>query len=740
MKNILLFFIICISANALAGERPPLKSIVVKKVNEQIKIDGILDEDLWSRISPGTDFWQYFPSDSSLAKSQTEIYMAYDDQNLYVGIKCYSLGNKWIVNSLKRDFRAGGNDNITLVFDTFGDKTNGIFFGINPEGVIREGVITNGGNGFRDFSESWDNKWNGAAHKYEDVYTAELEIPFSTLRYDAKNQKWGFLAYRFDTQGNEQSVWNNIPLNQTLFSMAYAGDMIWEEGVPPSGNNVSLIPYSIGGVAKDYESATDATSDFDIGGDAKIAVTSGLNLDVTANPDFSQVEVDRQITNLSRFEIFFPERRQFFLENADLFGDFGTNDINPFFSRRIGVGIDQTTGTNVQNRIIGGARLSGKIDKNTRVGLLNMQTAENMERGLPSINYTVGVLQRKVLSRSNFGLIAVNKQSFGDNLSELGLNSYNRVFGGDFNYSSADNTWSGKTFLHHSVTSSGEGGKSVHGAIMQYSKRAFGATWSHDFVQDGYNAEVGFIRRSNYWRINPGFEFRFYPQTDFVNDVAAGIDAEIYWQPGFGKTDHQISAKIDGQLTDGSRYSFSVSHNYVYLFKDFDPTGTDGEDLKAGTSYNYVSLDGFIFSDRRKKLSYFLRPYVGSYFNGFRLGLSGSFTYTYQPKGSISLNYTINHFAMPHLDEKKHTVLIGPRIDYTFSKSLFLTTFVQYNSQSLNTNINTRLQWRFAPVSDFFLVYTDNYFTGYMDDPQRRFGFDIRNRAVVAKLTYWLNI
>ena len=714
------------------------KSLEVLPTTGEITIDGNLDEEDWLNSEPSSDFWQYFPTDSVLAESQTEIQMRSDEKNLYVAIKCYGEGNNWLVNDLKRDYRAGGNDNITLVFDSFDDDTNGIFFGINPQGVIREGVVTNGGNGFRDFSTSWDNRWRGESKIYDGYYTAELEIPFTTLRYNADTKKWGFVAYRFDTQTNEISVWNRVPRNQTMFNLAYGGEILWKNPLQETGRNVSIIPFITGGITKDFENETPLSSTSDIGGDLKVSITSGLNLDVTVNPDFSQVEVDRQITNLDRFEIFFPERRQFFIENADLFGAFGSSTINPFFSRRIGVGNDVNTGTTVQNRIYGGLRLSGKLDNDTRVGLLNMQTAANELQGLPGINYSVAVVQRKILSRSNVGFIFVNKQSFGE-LAELGaINSFNRVAGLDFNYANADNTWFGKTFAHTTFSPNGAT-KMAHGTELNYNKRAFGLTWRHDLVEEGYNAEVGFVRRSNFYRINPRAELRYYPQTQKINEYSIGAESEIFWRPGFGKTDHNFQIGIDGQFANSARFGVQLNHEFIHLFGDFDPTGTSSTPLAEGTSYNYVNATAFMSTDRRKRVSASFRTFLGGYFNGWRSGLSGNLTLRYQPKGSVNLNYSWNLFNMPHLDGARQTFLIGPRIDYTFSKSLFATAFIQYNTQSKNTNVNTRIQWRFAPVSDFFLVITDNYFTGNPDDPSDRFTVNLRNRAIVAKMTYWIN-
>jgi len=715
------------------------KSIFVKKIDSSIEIDGVLSEDTWNALLPATDFWQYFPTDTMLAKAQTEIYMSYDDNNLYVGIKCYASGNDWIVNSLKRDYRAGGNDNVTLIFDSFDDGTNGFFFGINPLGVIREGVINNGGNGFRDFSDAWDNKWKGEAKVFDKYYTAELEIPFSTLRYKTGSDTWGFHAYRFDTQDNEISVWSPVNRNQTLFSIAFAGDMKWEKPLRSSGSNVSIIPYLTADIKKDFEAGTPSDPSNSAGGDMKIAVSSGLNLDLTVNPDFAQVEVDRQVTNIDRFEIFFPERRQFFLENADLFSSFGFATSNPFFSRRIGVGKDTLTDLSIENRIIGGARLSGKLNKDLRVGLLSMQTASDVKNALPSFNYTVATAQHKLWKRSNIGFIIVNKQT-GENELYNDINKYNRIAGLDFNFADADNTWQAKTYLHSSFSPEFSGSKLAHGGMLKYSTRKFEARWEHETVEDDYNAEVGFIRRTDFLRINPSVEYITYPSSGMASQISYGLGTELFTRPGIGRTDQDIEFSFDGQLRNSARFNFNLRRSYLYLTSSFDPTGTDSEELPAESSFSYYSFSGFFSSDRRRNVSFSFNPYIGEYFNGNRLGLRGSIDLRFQPKSFIRLDYSYNYFDMPHLDGKRETFLIGPRIDYTFSKDIFLTLFVQYNSQSKNTNINGRFQWRFAPVSDFFLVYTDNYATGNLDDPSDRFAFDIRNRAIVAKVTYWLNM
>ncbi len=699
---------------------------------EPIVLDGVLDEECWQRSQPARDFWQYFPTDSALANVQTEIYFATDDRMLYVGAKCYSLGDNYAVESLRRDFRAFGNDNITLVFDTFKDGTNAFVFGATPKGVLREALISNGGQQREDFSESWDNAWQGEVKTYPGYWIAEFAIPLKTLRYREGSTEWHFNAYRFDYQGNERSTWIRIPQNQIIMSLAYTGLLRFERPLPKAGKNFVLIPYLSGDVSRDYEETGSAWQrNGNFGGDAKVAVNSGLNLDLTINPDFSQVEVDRQVTNLTRFEILFPERRQFFMENADLFGRFGFEDANPFFSRRIGIATDTSTGENIQNPILFGARLSGKLNNNWRLGLLDMITAENEQNDLPAFNYTVAALQRKVFSRSNVGFIFVNKESVSGFDSET-YDDFNRVVGIDYNLATQDNSWTGKTFYHRAITAADTlSQKYSHGLDIGYRNRNFELQWVHQLVGEGFDAQVGFVRRKDFFRIRPSAQLFFYPDNPKLVQHGPRLRTEVLFTPGFGRSDHNIELEWSFSFLNQSRLQLNATNEYIYLFDSFDPSRQGDHELPADTDYTFTHFSVEYSTDRNRPFSFRLAPNGGQFFNGHRFGMRGAFTVKYQPYGSVSLNFNYNRIKLADPFAPVNLYLIGPRLDLTFSRSLFLTTFIQYNSQADNINLNTRLQWRFAPVSDFFLVYTDNYLPNDLS---------VKNRALVAKLTYWLNL
>ncbi|NND35042.1 MAG: carbohydrate binding family 9 domain-containing protein, partial [Saprospiraceae bacterium] len=679
------------------------------------------------------------------ARHQTEIYMVYDDHYLYVGTKCYSANQNYVTPSLRRDYNFSGSDNISVMFDTYNDETNAFLFGMNPFGVRREALISNGGRQRSDFASSWDNKWFGEAKTYEGYWIAEFAIPFRTLRFKQGSEKWRFNSYRYDTQANEITTWNNIRQNQIIMDLGHMGDLIWEEPLGKPGTNISIIPYVTSGASRDYESVENPGTNWSsgIGGDAKIGITSGLNLDLTVNPDFSQVEVDDQVTNLDRFEIFLPEKRQFFLENADLFGSFGGRRTNPFFSRRIGVAIDTATGQNVQNKIQFGARLSGKINDNLRVGLLNMQTAKQLENGLPSFNYTVAALQQNVFSRSNISLILVNKQAVGAKL-EGDYNDYNRVMGFEYRLATPNNRWTGKFFYHHVLSPEDVKHKYSHSVELQYLTRNYRLEWANLFVGEGFNAEVGFVPRRDFLLLSPEAQIFFYPNNkQLINQHSLSVDHRHIFKvggdgstllPKYGVSDRQTEVMWDIEFADNSSGNVMLTHDYVFLLNDFDPTRTQDEGiaLAAGEDFRFDNVSFSYRSDQRKKFFFEVQPNFGTFYSGKRIGLEGSLTYRYQPLGFLSVDYAVNRLKLGAPFVPSTIWRAGPRIDFTFTKSLFLTAFIQYNSQFENLNINTRFQWRFKPVSDFFLVYTDNY----LFDPFSQ--FSVRNRGIVAKLTYWL--
>jgi hypothetical protein len=739
-SGIVLGFLLCCVSDLLAQ----VPSLSIKKSSGRIIIDGNMDEPDWQLADVASDFKQTFPFDSSYAQARTEVRMTYDEQYVYIFAVMHNLGPRnYVTPSLRRDYDGQISDGFSIVLDTYKDKTNAFYFGINPFGVQREGLIVNGGATSDDLSFTWDNKWYAESKMLADSWITEIAIPFKTIRFKDGLSSWNVNFFRTDSKYTERSVWSPVPRVYQLFSLAFVGELTWDKPLGHPGGNVSLIPYIAGKNIQNFEEGSPTEQKISVGGDAKIALGSALNLDVTINPDYSQVEVDQQVTNLSRFEIFYPEKRQFFLENGDLFGNFGYSNARPFFSRRIGVTRSKTTGQNIQNPIIGGVRLSGKINNKTRIGFMNLQAAKVDSVNLPSVNYTVAAIQRRVFSRSAIGLIMINKQSLHDSASskfKLSPDKYDRLVGVDYFLASKDNRWNGKFFYHRSFDQTKSDHAYATTAKINYKVPNFEASVLAQDFGTNFNTEVGYTPRVNYSRIAPEAYYTFYPKSKLVNNHGPGFDVDILGNRIYGFTDWDANLWYNVTFQNTSNGFARLRKDYTYLYFDFDPTNTGGKALLAGTGYYYYSVIFYFESNARRRLYFNINPRIGQYFNGHRIATDAALFYRLQPHAIISVNVSFNHIALPSPYSTADLLLVGSKFDLTFSRKLFWSTYFQYNSQIQNFNINSRLQWRFKPASDFFLVYTDNYFADTLHDGTPLYLGRPKLRAVVAKLTYWFNM
>ncbi len=739
-----IFFLLLLISKPLCSQaqRP---SFHIKRATSIIKIDGVPDEETWSEAEIVSDLMQQYPSDTSKSKLRTEFRATYDDNFIYFSAVAYdNVKGGYVLSSLRRDFRGPGLDGVSVILDPFQDVTNGFFFGLSPAGVQREGLISNGHLKQEDLDLSWDNKWYSETKIHDGYWTAEFAIPFKTLRFKAGSNRWNVKLYRIDSKENERATWPMTPRFFEPGNLNYIGEMIWDEETKKPGANISIIPFTAARMSRDFQAGEARKQGADFGGDAKIAITPSLNLDLTVNPDFSQVEVDKQVTNLDRFEIFFPEKRQFFLENADLFSSYGHIYSRPFFSRRLGISRDPNTGLNVQNKIYFGARLSGNLNKFWRVGFLNMQTAAIKESNIPSFNNTVATLQRRVGTNSNIRAIFANQQQFNTDSTSFRLGGYNfnRVAGIDYNYSFLNNKWTGNLFLHKQFTNESKGNEFAHGYSLIYSTRKLNINWFHQIIGNGYNPALGYVPRNGYKRISPSGAYFFYPKSTIVNNHGPIGDLAFIWDDVYGYTDHELTGGYSVTFQSQAVLDVSYKNTYTFLFNDFDPTNSPQEDnvikLSKATEYTYGNVTLNFVSDPRKAITYQAKAITGQYFNGSRHAVAGVFNYRFQPYGVFSLDLSYNRIKLPKPYTSANIYLVGPRMDLTLSRSVFFTSYFQYNSQYKNVNINTRFQWRFKPVSDLFIVYTDNYFYSF-ENAGPYSNFTPKNRAFVIKLTYWFN-
>jgi len=692
----------------------------IRKTNLPVKIDGIADDEAWEGTDVAKDFYMVLPMDIDKATDKSEIRMTYDDTNIYLIATFYnSIPGRYFVESLRRDFSFGKNDNFLLFLDPFNNQTTGFSFGSNAAGAQWDGTMFAGGK----VDLNWDSKWVSEVSRDEEKCVFEMALPFKSIRYEDGVKEWGINFSRLHLASSEKSSWTPIPRQFPTASLAYTGVLVWDEPPPAPRFNFSLIPYALGQTTYDIDGNTDYETK--VGGDVKISLSSSLNLDLTINPDFSQVEVDRQVTNLDRFELFFPERRQFFLENADLFANFGYETIRPFFSRRIGLGIP----------INAGLRLSGNLDDKWRIGVMDMQTAKDEETGLPSQNFGVISLQRQVFSRSTIGLLFVNKESTNypkdnDSLRTI-YPKFNRNLGLEYNLASPDNLWNGKAFLLKSFTPDKQGNGITQAANIEYKSRKWNWGIKEEYVDSTYTAEVGFVPRKGYFNFNTFLGYSFFPKAGPVVSHGPVGKLNYYFDEKIKETDHQNILQYLINFRNRSSISLEGLNEYVESLAPFDPTGTGKDSLATGTKHRWNAFRFEYNSRPQSMFTYSAGGRVGGYYeDGTLVSLTSELGYRFQPYVSLSSNINYNNIKLPEPWNTTEFWLIGSEVDITFTNKLFFATLFQYNEQSKNFNLNSRLQWRYKPASDLFLVYTNNELLA---------PFDGRIWSITLKLTYWFN-
>ena len=582
-------------------------------------------------------FGKKSPRDDIRAIARTEVRMTYDDQFLYVGGTCYGTSD-WVVSTLKRDEFWDG-DAFAVVLDPVNEATTGYMFGTNSYGSQTD-VLLGGGSGSENYNSEWDNRWYVETQIQGDQWSFEMAIPFKTLRYKAGKKIWGVNFIRNDKQSNYLDIWAQTPRQFWVIDLGYTGQLIWDEAPKKlNGGNMVANPYINTNYNQDFEEKQAAEYGFSVGGDAKIALSSSLNLDLTFNPDFSQVEVDRQVTNLSRFSIFLPERRTFFLENSDIFSRYGIPPVRPFFSRRIGLDEDGNTVP-----ILYGARLTGNITNNTRIGLLNTQT-----RGVgegPGQNYTVASFNQRVFGRSTIQGMFINRQATqeGSFVNE----DYGRNASLEFKYQSVDGKWQGWTGYHPSFKPEISKENVFWNVGGSYSGQVFSATLDWVNVGTNYYADVGFVNRlenqdaERDTTIRLGYRLLFIPlewnfvpkQSSFINVHGYQIENLLTLDPEYQFVERSHEMGYNFEFKNSSEFSILASLTETDLRFPF--SFTDGVPLPAGR-YSYNSYGIEYESDDRKLFQYSISAGTGGFYNGEITSVNGELLFRRQPWGNFGL-------------------------------------------------------------------------------------------------------
>jgi hypothetical protein len=716
-----------ISPAASAVERP---SAHATRVAEAPTLDGeVIGDPIWQQASPIAGFLQYQPSEGQPVSERTEVRMIFTNDTLYVGVVCFDQDPSGIiVSDTRRDTSLDNSDSFRMIFDTFRDRQNGFVFGTNPAGIEYDGQVTNegqGGGGLANnqvtgsgggFNLNWDGAWEVRVRTSEIGWMAEFAIPFKTLRYpQGAEQSWGVNFQRNIRRKNEQAYWSPIPRQFNIYRVSIAGTVSAIQ--PPVFRNFKLIPYGLLQFNETGVKPVDGVTLRDVGMDAKYNLTPSLTVDATYNTDFAQVEVDDQQVNLDRFNLFFPEKRPFFLENAGFFSVGNPGEVDLFFSRRIGL---SDNGQAIP--LYGGGRVSGKIGL-LNVGALNMQTEADSSRDIPSNNFGVLRLSRELPNRSAFGGLFVNRQGVGDLARDR---DYNRTYAVDGKWGvGRSHTVSG--FLARTTTPGVSG--SDHSlnlrARILYPKYDLDAGYQE--VGDNFNPEVGFLARDGYRKPDVRVMTRFRPR-DFLRlqEVRPHATYRSFWGfDGFQETGYlhldnhwqfRDSTEVHTGMNltkEGVRTPFEIYPNV------FVPPGT----------YDNAEAQLVMMTNQGAPLSLNLQTFIGGFFSGKRVTFNPTVRIRPSEAFNLEVVYSRNDVKLPEGDFV--TNLVRTRVSYAFNARTFVQSLVQYNDRADIWSINLRFGWLQAANTGLFVVYNDTrgLYDLFPDGPQRT------DRSLIVKFS-----
>ncbi len=665
-------------------------------------IDGdVLSDPAWPSEHRAAQFWQIRPDDGRPSTQETLVHVGYTDTALYIGVVAFDDNPAGIIIAeSRRDADLEDTDAVLFVIDGLRDRQNGFLFGTSPAGSEYDGQVSKDGSGnifgtSGGFNENWDGSWTVRTKVGDFGWSAEFEIPFSTLRYgSADEQTWGINFQRNIRRNNEVAFWAPLDRNRSLTRVSEAGTL---SGVkPPPQRNFQITPYVLGSVRRGGV-LTDTDNNNEAGFDIKYSITPSLTLDLTFNTDFAQVEADEQQLNLDRFNLFFPEKRPFFLENAGQFSVGNPGEVELFFSRRIGIGED---GDLIP--VDGGARLSGKLGSSTNVGLLYMRT-DDVTGSAPENTFTVARIDRELPNRSGIGAIFVGRDGDGS----LGVpqnEDQNRAWAIDGRWGIGDNIllsgWLAKT-----ETPGLDGDDHAFSARANYSTAAWRGEVSFTEVAEDFNPEVGFLQRQEFRKVG-AFLMRVIRPKDLWNllELRPHISYRGFWDfDGFQETGY---LHIDNHWVYKSSMEFHTGINYTLAGVKEPFEIVDGVEIPAGT-YKHTEAQLVYFTDRSKPWSFRVRANIGGRFGGDRVSISPRLRYRVGEKFETSLSFNYNDFDLPWANGDFTANLARLRLSYSFSPQVTLQALVQYNDTDDELGTNIRFSWLRTANSGLFLVYNE---------------------------------
>ena len=713
------------------------------RVDEPINIDGELSEEVYGRIESITGFIQSLPDEGAAPTERTEAWILFDDENIYVSARNWDSApeREWVANEMRRDTnQLRQNQTFGVMFDTFYDRRNGVMFYTNPLGALAEFQMTNEGNPNSDWNPIWDVRTG----RFDGGWTVEMEIPFQSLRYrPGTDQIWGLQLRRAIRRKNEWNFLTFLPRAVAgsgaagSFRVSMAGTLVGIE-VPPVGRDLEVKPYAISGLETDLSANPQVSNDghADAGLDVKYGITENLTADFTVNTDFAQVEVDEQQVNLTRFSLFFPEKREFFLEGRGIFnfapsiaggagggggpgGGPGQGTVGAptfFYSRRIGL----EDGRPVP--ILGGGRVTGKIGS-FDVGALSIQT-DGLGADIESTNFSVLRLRRDILARSSIGVLLQNR-------SESAVaDGSNRGWGIDGSFAFLENLSLLASYAK-TQTEGLDGNDESYRADFGYSGDTWGGEIGHLLVGDDFNPEVGFVRRKGFRQSRASARFSPRPESiDWIRQITLRGDLGYLENERFGFVESRGQiGRFQIEFENSDQFTLQFTDSYEQLSM---PERISGARIPPGR-YEFQDIEiGYSFGLQRPYSGNltFLR---GDYFGGTRTSVGFSRArIEILPQLSAEPSIEFNWIDLPKLQEfegQYNQHVARTRVSYSLSPRMYVSGLVQYNAGSESFSNNFRLRWEWAPGSELFLVYTEERDTDVLD----RWS-DLVNRGFVIKV------
>ncbi|WP_435263243.1 DUF5916 domain-containing protein [Tenacibaculum sp. nBUS_03] len=698
MKKFLTFLLLSFIVRSFAQQSR------IKFLDTKITIDGKLNEKVWNSLISYTGFYNYAPTDVGLAKNQTSVKMFHNGEYLFVSLIYKDSTSKTQVSSLKRDTPIGLSDGFAMVLDTQNQQQNAFYFSVNSHSTQIDGIVERVNDGY-DFSTSWNTVWKSKAFINGNQKQYEIAIPLKSLNFNKNNTVFGVQFYVRDIKINSWTILKNVKRNYRLFDLRFTEKFIIENLPKISPSRFTVTPSLTINNQNDVKNNISNTS-YKPSLDVQYNITSSLKLDATINPDFSQIDVDQQVTNLTRFAVNFPERRNFFLENADLFSNLGVPGVNPFYSRRIG------SKTPIQF----GIKLSGNVSPKTRIGVLNVQTEEkNNEQ---SQNYGVIVAEQQLSKNFTTTGFFINRQ---ETTGFEFIDDYNRVAGVNLNYKSDNNKWIGIANFGKSFNDDISGDNNFYNAGIWFNKRGFGWSAALKNVGGNYITDVGFtprlynfdavndlVIREGYTQLTGSIEYeKFYENSKVLNSIRyLNYDTNTYFNENgsISQSSHFLNGAIF--FKDLSALYYVFKHDYVDLKYGFDPLG-NGNALIPG-KYNFGIFRIGYNSANNQKFRYRFNIQKGNYYAGSRIAAGAYLNYQLLPFANLQFNYDVNKIDLNLLGKETFhlTRFTG---EVFFNNRLNWTTYIQFNTQRDNFNVSSRLQWEYKPLSYVYLVVTDDF-------------------------------